>query len=1098
MNNIDFNRPYERDTFMDFLQRFFLPEDFTPSVEEMDLEFSPRYIEHVNLLGECPDLGLNVYEIHHGSEHDPRVSLTKETFRLMEHYHDFDALAVFISSNNSNYRLSYMTMGMKPEGKKVTYEHSNPRRYSYFLGPDAKINTPMRFLLNRDRVKDMEDLRERFSVEVVNKEFYREIAELFTELVGGKRGEGSKTIDFDGILRLPSVADRKTLQEFAVRMIGRIVFCWFLKKKITPGGQRLIPENVLSLDAVKGNKNYYHSILEKLFFQVLNTPREQRREEFKSGSFADIPFLNGGLFEPHSDDKYELDPFSGTSICDTYLIVPDTWMEKLFELLERYNFTIDENTSMDVELSVDPEMLGRIFENLLAEINPETGETARKATGSYYTPRSIVEYMVDESLKQYLLSKTGLPEDKLRRLLSFSEDVDDLSPGEQRKIIDALDAVKIIDPACGSGAFPMGILQKMVLAHQKADPDLRVWKEKQLEEISNPYVRNTVEEQLKNEDWNYIRKMGIIQDSIYGVDIQQIAVEISKLRVFLSLVVDTSVNEDRDNKGIKPLPNLEFKFVCADSLVALPRRSGGMFEAHGEIKELKTLRAHYFNSMGDEKHRVADQFRETQRRMFDHANGMGSFGGQTLTLSEWDPFSSKPADWFDPEWMFGIKTGFDIVIANPPYVRQEAIKDIKPRLKKDFGNFYCGTADLYTYFYKGGLDLLRRGGHLCFIAPNKFMRAGYGKNTRRLLSRDATPKIVIDFGDLPIFEATTYPSIIVLENRAPKANEEAIAATFNKDDQLQNIESSLIEAGFSISITDLATTGWTLETPEVLNLIKKISNIGTPLGEYIHQRFYRGVLTGFNEAFVINAATRERLISEAPRSAELIKPWLRGRDVRKWKAEWAGFYIIAIPSSANKEWPWSRENKEENARKIFSESFPTIHRHISKWETKLRKRDDQGKFWWELRSCAYYEEFEKPKIIYPDIAQHQKFTFDENCYFLGNTAYIMPTENKNLIGILNSTLIWWYYINLSSIIRGGYVRFIAQYMEKLPIAIPSEISKQELEDRVNQILEDPEGPEVARLEKEIDQLVYELYQLTPGEIALVEQRLASMPSSKKK
>ncbi|MCP5102742.1 MAG: hypothetical protein GY950_05165, partial [bacterium] len=368
MKNIDFNRPYERATFMDFLRDIFLPEDFTPSQQEMDLEFTPRYITRVTLLGQCPDLGLNVYEIQHPSESDPRVTLTKETFKLMKAYRDFNALAVFISAKSENYRLSYVTMGLNPEGAKITYEHSNPRRYSYFLGPEAKINTPTRFLVDRGRVTDMDGLRDRFSVEVVNKEFYSEIAALFTELVGGKRKEGAQTNEFDGCLRLPSVTDRQKMQEFAVRMIGRIVFCWFLKKKTTSGGRPLIPRDILSLQAVKGNRNYYHTILEKLFFQVLNTPQEQRREEFESGSFADIPFLNGGLFEPHNDDIYQLNPLSGTSKFDNTLVVPDEWLDKLFDLLERYNFTIDENTSMDVELSVDPEMLGRIFENLLAEI----------------------------------------------------------------------------------------------------------------------------------------------------------------------------------------------------------------------------------------------------------------------------------------------------------------------------------------------------------------------------------------------------------------------------------------------------------------------------------------------------------------------------------------------------------------------------------------------------------------------------------------------------------------------------------------------------------------------------------------------------------
>ncbi|MCP4150950.1 MAG: hypothetical protein GY757_24600, partial [bacterium] len=491
----------------------------------MNPEFKSKYIESVIHLGECPYLELNVYEIQHSSETDLRVSLTKDTFRLMREFTDFNALVVFTSPNSMNYRLSYVNMGVKAVGTKVSYKHSNPRRYSYYLGPDAKVKTPARFLVERGRVADSDDLQARFSVEVVNREFYSEIATLFTELVGGKRGEGAKAKVFDCILRLPSVSNYEKLQEFAVRMIGRIVFCWFLKKKTTDGNKPLIPEKILSWDAVKRNGSYYHSVLEKLFFQVLSTQQDQRREEFKSGPFKSIPFLNGGLFEPHKDDIYELNESSGTSMFENTLQVPNMWLDKLFELLERYNFTIDGNTSIDVELSVDPEMLGRIYENLLAEINPVTGETARKSTGSYYTPRPIVEYMVDESLKQYLLTKTGIPEDKLRRLLSFSEDEETMTGEEIRELINALDAVKIIDPACGSGAYPMGILQKMVLVLQKVDPKSESRRNKQLERIPDLYLRNIAEKQLKNEDVNYIRKLGIIENSIYGIDCQQIAVE---------------------------------------------------------------------------------------------------------------------------------------------------------------------------------------------------------------------------------------------------------------------------------------------------------------------------------------------------------------------------------------------------------------------------------------------------------------------------------------------------------------------------------------------------------------------------------------------
>ena len=436
--------------------------------------------------------------------------------------------------------------------------------------------------------------------------------------------------------------------------------------------------------------------------------------------------------------------------------------------------------------------------------------------------------------------------------------------------------------------------------------------------------------------------------------------------------------------------------------------------------------------------------------------------------------------------VFIEKGGFDIVIGNPPYVRQETIKAIKPRLKDQFRDFFCGTADLYTYFYRRGIDILHDGGHLCFIAPNKFMRAKYGKKTRKLLSQEVTPRLVIDFGDLPIFDATTYPSIILVEKRKPENDKSLKAATFTEEEQIKNIDATLSKISFEMEASSLKEEGWNLERPEVLALMEKLKRKGVPLKEYVNGRFYYGIKTGLNKAFVIDEETRDRLIAEDPRSEELIKPWLRGKDIKRWKAHWAGLYVINIPSSANKKWTWSKAETEREARNLFKQAFPAIHNHLSQWEAKLKKRDDQGKFWWELRSCAYYKEFEQPKIIYPDIAKRPEFTWDKTKAFLGNTAYILPTDEKWLLGLLNSQLMWWFYMNITSSIRGGFVRFIAQYIGQLPITLLDDSQKSPIVSLVEKILADPDSHEVPELEKQIDTLVYELYGLTEKEITIVE------------
>ena len=302
---------------------------------------------------------------------------------------------------------------------------------------------------------------------MVNKEFYSVIARRFSELVGGQRKDGSHMEVFKAKLKLPSTQDHKKLQEFAVRLIGRIVFCWFLKKKKSPDGISLIDEEILSTKAVTNHTDYYHTVLENLFFQTLNTPITERLEEFKKGIHKNVPFLNGGLFEPQIDDYYKINERTGKPIISYNLLIPDKWFIDLFEVLETYNFTIDENTSVDVDLSVDPEMLGRIFENLLAEINPETGETARKITGSYYTPRPIVEYMVDKSLKQFMKIKTDIDESKLSSLISYSNDELELTDREKQKIINVIDEVKILQSGMWFRCIPNRYPTKNIIDSSK-------------------------------------------------------------------------------------------------------------------------------------------------------------------------------------------------------------------------------------------------------------------------------------------------------------------------------------------------------------------------------------------------------------------------------------------------------------------------------------------------------------------------------------------------------------------------------------------------------------------------------------------------------
>jgi hypothetical protein len=550
------------------------------------------------------------------------------------------------------------------------------------------------------------------------------------------------------------------------------------------------------------------------------------------------------------------------------------------------------------------------------------------------------------------------------------------------------------------------------------------------------------------------------------------------------------VDED-DFLTIKPLPNLDYKIVCGNSLFKVERN---LLNDH-LFAELALLKLRFFDEINPRQKK--DEKSQIERLIRQLTNNDEHF--------DYEIYFSE---------VFHKKRGFDVVIANPPYVRHEGIKEFKPELKKTFGEFYCGTADLYTYFYKRGLEILKPNGHLCFIAPNKFMRAGYGKNTRILLANEATPKVVIDFGDLRIFDATTYPSILLVEKRQPashpghsskspglchsrSSNRESgfgsktispietsgmtdsiFVATFTDATQLERLEETLATVGFTMPVAALKAEGWNLERPDVLSLMAKLHKAGTPLREYVQRKFYRGVLTGLNEAFVIDEATRKQLIAEDPKSAELIKPWLRGRDIRKWKAQWAGLYVI-----------FTRRGTD-------IEKYPAIKRHLKQFSedlepkktaNEIRGRKPGSYKWFDIQdNIAYFEEFERTKIVYQEIATFQSFGYADPGCFCNNKCFLIPRKDDFLLSLFNSKLFWWFLGNLTSGLVGGARAMQMPYVEQLPIFLASETQQTPIIERVQKILAYPDSSVVPQLEAEIDRLVYELYGLTEEEIALVE------------
>ena len=658
-------------------------------------------------------------------------------------------------------------------------------------------------------------LWESFDIQPLNKKFYSGISERFTLL--------------RQYLVKEKVFDEKHASLFANRLLGRVIFCWFLDKK----GIINTDQKYFDSESFDNDNEYYKTKLERLFFGVLNTPIGDR--EFKD----DItPFLNGGLFEARKNDLYN----------DSKISFPKNYFDDLFEFLSGYNFTTDESTSQFQQVAIDPEMLGRIFENLLAEMTEETGEQARKAKGAFYTPREIVDYMCKESLKEYL--KTQLKEDENRnqRLAQLIDEPDKNFQDQARNwrrdwkpykadILKALDELKVLDPACGSGAFPIGMLQLLVRVYERLEARFD----------------------------SYKTKLGIIEKNIYGVDIEPMAVEIARLRAWLSIIVD----EESDSKKIKPLPNLEFKFICANSLIDLDKNGSNTFGDDPELQEkLASIRDGYFNTESLNKKK---KLRGEYEKLVTQGEGLFGESKKSRQLKTYRPFDNEAqAEFFDPQFMFGVKA-FDVVIGNPPYVNIVRLrKEIRDELKKIF-TITKNKVDLYAYFIEKSHQLLNERGVVAFIVPQTWKATDSFSKLREFMFNNFGVKTIVNL-QMGTFDAVVRPLILIMQKSITVDNVTIVDSNF---EYVSSFKSDEINSKSNYSIDTESTT-------DQRNLYKKIEENSKPLSDFI--KFTRGIKTSNDSRFISTEATNE----------EYHKVY-RGRNVKAYQLNWSGEYIWYRP-----------------------------------------------------------------------------------------------------------------------------------------------------------------------------------------------------------
>jgi len=1001
----------------------------------------------------------------------------------------------------------------------------------------------------------------------LNKKFFKEVADWYfwaTDKVAFPKG----------------LEGRNSNEMSLIRLITRLIFVWFLKEKGLVSDRLFNPRELQSiLKSVKADEStYYWAILQNLFFATLNQEADNRQfcenAKFRKGYnpnrlstnlyrhqdlfraadeaeilglFQDIPFLNGGLFECLDEevkrngetivqrvDGFSRNPKEAAQVPNRLFFQEEpltvdlnaTYDTKgkrytvrgLLSILNTYKFTVTENTPIEEEIALDPELLGQVFENLLAAYNPETQTTARKKTGSFYTPREVVDYMVDESLVTYFKSQVTNDQTseaelseldgKLRRLVDYGGETNPFTddPATTIELIAAINRLKALDPAVGSGAFPMGMLQKLVMILRKLDPDNHIWKHEQREkligdevrkikqdvalaqQISDEEVRETAIRQLQerlerleaefaNQDMDYPRKLFLIENCIYGVDIQNIAVQIAKLRCFIALIVEQTVDDRQPNRGIFPLPNLEMKFVAANTLFALEKAEqlsllGSDIALKEKETELEQLRHDYFQTYDlGKKRRLKEKDEALRGEIATLLQSQNVSKSSAEKIAYWKPYDQlAEADFFDPHWMFGIEAGFDIVIGNPPYVRQEQIKAIKPQLKPLY-ECYTGVADLYVYFFERGLQLLKPGGVLTYICSNKYFRANYGEKLRHLLSQKTRIQTLIDFGDAPVFTAIAYPSIIVTQQSRPNGN--AIAAmNWETERPVEDFIEVFADHKFDLAQTYLGKDGWQLESPAVFNLLEKLRAAGKPLGEYVNGRFYRGIVTGYNQAFVVDRATRDALIAADPSSAEVLKPFVRGRDVKRWRVNYQDLWLIFT------------------RRGIRIKNHPAIHDYLSQFKERLTPGIKGGRKagsyeWYEIQdNIAYWREFDQPKIFYQEIATYQAFAWDESGAYSNNKTFLIPGADSYLLALLNSKIVWFFLSNTVQKMAGGAFALQTIYIEHIPIPPASDADKATITALVQKCL-DAKGQGVAQWEAEIDDRVAQLYGLTPDDLKII-------------
>ncbi|MDD5673368.1 MAG: TaqI-like C-terminal specificity domain-containing protein [Chitinivibrionales bacterium] len=1157
-----------------------------------------NHIKNFKRIGQYTDpngelLDILSVKVHNGRKLErTRTGLRNFAIEYLKRKENRDTLLIaFHSDDSPDWRFSFIKLEYKTykdeKGKiKARQEATSARRYSFLVGENEPCHTAKRqllpLLLESAANPTLAEIEQCFNIEKVTKEFFEQYKTLFVDL----QEQLETLIKKDK--RISGDFESKNIESapFAKKLLGQIVFLYFIQKKgwlgvpkdksFGQGEKRFLKFLFKQSDQAKAN--YFNNYLEPLFYEALAVQRSSVDPSFYKKFNCRIPFLNGGLFEPIKDYDWQNTEINlpNEAFSNTTPTKEGDIGTGILDVFDRYNFTVKEDEPLEKEVAVDPEMLGKVFENLL-EIKD------RKSKGAYYTPREIVHYMCQESLINYLdtalnsatasyqelalnqtdlLGNTGrkqtklefenkdikvpkndidafiknshlVVEDNRKKNNSYTWELPDSIQTHAKLFDTALADIKVCDPAIGSGAFPVGMLNEIVKARTALTPYLG----------------------LKDDDetrTQYHLKRECIQASLYGVDIDESAIDIAKLRLWLSLVVDEDSIQD-----IEPLPNLDYKIVCGNSLrgIVIDAFNVSYFEDLEEKKKVyfsvtdpaekrklhKEIDGLIYKISNGKKdfdfelyfseiwHRPSDEVRVVNaqiaalNKQIDAINtalnlnseneiiklkfiaayqqigiietelkkiekNIRDFFGRVSTvdkaivkeqkdlryeintLNHWiEVVNNKIGELNSQLKENAGKSGFDVLIGNPPYIQIQKFSGTQ--IQKDLANAgfqtFSKTGDIFSLFYEKGIKALSSSGFLCFIS-NDFTKTKSSSSLRNYIAKETNILSYTDFSSVPVFDATTYPVVLLLSRN--KQFRDSFAYIVVGENEWNTKRFVTVNNTGIIKQKNLLKDNWILKSGIGSEILQKI--IQHPQLKSVFGKSYRGILTGFNEAFIIDSA------KQIKNTAILYE----GKDIHKWKTGSSTKRIILFKSGWTKSEYGNISEKSAWAR--IKQNHPQIAAHLEPFEEQAKKRYDKGEFWWELRACGYYDLFDMPKIIFPNLQVSNKFAFDESGCYINAPAVFLSVNNKWLLGILNSRTVWYFLKNICVERSGGYIEVKPQYFEQIPI--PNAISKtqKDIATVVENIINDA-NENLLSNECVIDARVAHLYSLTESEYQLI-------------